>query len=190
MLKKVLILEPDIKEVANPDFVLWKAQVDPPSDYNSVPLTMLKDNIEVSNRRTLQSWEQLLTDNGYKYDLNYDHKYCREYIIFDTDLITYPLQLLACDISKNSYKVEISSALILPILAFLHLKKEGSVNPVVIHNLINHYYEYYENPKLKYEKEVDDDLYPTIKKILFVIEKLVDQCIDYECDVKYYIDEK
>lgn len=190
MLKKVLILEPDIKEVANPDFVLWKAQVDPPSDYNSVPLTMLKDNIEVSNRRTLQSWEQLLTDNGYKYDLNYDHKYCREYIIFDTDLITYPLQLFACDISKNSYKVEISSALILPILAFLHLKKQGSVNPVVIHNLINHYYEYYENPKPNSEKVIDDDLYPTIKKILFVIEKLVDQCIDYECDVKYYIDEK
>jgi hypothetical protein len=190
MLKKVLVLEPDIKEVANPDYVLWKAQVDPPPNYNSVPLTMLKDNIEVNNRRTLQSWEQLLTDNGYKFDLNYDHKYCREYIIFDTDLITYPLQLFACDISKNSYKVEIGSAMILPILIFLNLNKEGSVNPVVIHNIINHYYDYFEKPNPNSKLDLDKDLYPKIKKILSIIEKLIDQCIDYECDVKYYIEEK
>ena len=61
---------------------------------------------------------------------------------------------------------------------------------LAIHNLINHYHEYYDNPNSNSGKVVDEKLYPTIKKILFVIEKLVDQCIDYECDVKYYIDEK
>ena len=190
MLKKVLVLEPDIKEVVNPDYVLWKAQVDPPPNYNSVPLTMLKDNIEVNNRRTLQSWEQLLTDNGYKFDLNYDHKYCREYIIFDTDLITYPLQLFACDISKNSYKVEIGSKLILSFLMLLNLKKEGTANPVAIHNLIHTYYDYYENPIPNSKVKLDQEMYPQVKKVFSVIEKLVDQCIDYECDIKYYIEEK
>jgi hypothetical protein len=61
---KVLTFEPKkIEKQTNP--ILWKAQMFPPSEYESVGVTLLNDNIEVNNRRTEKEWEHLLTDNGF-----------------------------------------------------------------------------------------------------------------------------
>ena len=88
---KVLTFEPKkVEKQTNP--ILWKAQMFPPSEYQSVGVTLLNDNIEVNNRRTEDEWESLLTDNGFKYELNYDHEYCKEFIIFDTSCVAFSFQ--------------------------------------------------------------------------------------------------
>jgi hypothetical protein len=31
----------------------------------------------------MQEWEKILKENSFNYELNYDHEFCREYIIED-----------------------------------------------------------------------------------------------------------
>ncbi len=180
---KVLILQPKNSSVSNPENILWKGQVIPPDNYSSVNLVMLQDNIQLNNRRTAKSWENLFTENGFKYEVSYDDETTKEFLIYDTSLIAYPFQIFACDISASNLKVEVSEIMILPILSVLNLKKEGQVNPVKVYNRIQDCREFYQHTyDAKVKKQLD-----TIFKIL---EKLCDECISYECDIEYYIEER
>lgn len=180
---KVLILQPQKSSNLNPDNILWKGQVIPPDNYSSVNLVMLQDNIEHNNRRTSKSWENLLTENGFKYEVSYDHESTKEFLIYDTSLIAYPFQIFACDISVSKLAVEVSEVMILPILSVLNLQKQGTVNPVKIYNRIQDCREYYNHTyEDKTKKQID---------IIFkILEKLCDECISYECDIEYYIEER
>ena len=133
---KVLVFEPKLPDKCN-NPILWKAQMFPPEEYQSVGVTLLNDNIEVNNRRTCEEWETLLTENGFKYEINYDHEHCKEFIIFDTECVAFSFQIFACDISVADYKVQVASGYILPTLYTLNLQKEGSIFPSALQKRID-----------------------------------------------------
>jgi hypothetical protein len=171
---KVLTFEPKkVEKQTNP--ILWKAQMFPPSEYESVGVTLLNDNIEVNNRRTEEEWENLLTDNGFKYELNYDHEYCKEFIIFDTSCVAFSFQIFGCDINVGSYNVQIASDYILPTLYILNLEKEGNIFPQALMKRIED-----ANSCLPDNKANEDML-----RILKSIGKLADECQLYEVDIHY-----
>ena len=87
---KVLIFKPNDSEKSN--LVLWKAQINPPKNYNSIATVLISDNIAVNNRRTEEEWEKLLTENGFKFELNYDSQYAKQYIIFDVNCVCFEFE--------------------------------------------------------------------------------------------------
>ncbi len=175
---KVLTFEPKkYGKQANP--ILWKAQMFPPSEYQSVGVTLLNDNIEVNNRRTEEEWESLLTDNGFKYELNYDHEYCKEFIIFDTSCVAFSFQIFACDIDVSNYCVEVSSEFIIPLLYVLDLSKKGSIFPQALINRIQ------EAQSTLPEIDINKNVLNIIKSI----KKLAEECQLYEVDIDYQIRE-
>lgn len=178
---RVLVLKPRIINEVNPDSVLWKGQVSCPSTHESIALSMLDEELSNNNRRSLTQWEKLVTDIGLKYDLNYDHKYCREYSLFDLDLFKFALQLFCCDISVANYSVEVHEQEILNFLSLLDLKNSGHINPVALVNRL-------ENAK---ERMILSGIKnPIITGLFFVVEKLVNHCIDYESDILYDIERR
>jgi hypothetical protein len=177
MTYKVLVFEPKkIAKSNNP--ILWKAQMFAPSEYQSVGVTLLNDNIEVNNRRTDLEWEKLLTENGFKYELNYNHEHCKEYIIFDTSCVAFSFQIFACDVEVGNYKVKVASEFILPTLYVLNLNKEGYIFPQALLNRI----------KESRQSLPDNNVNQDILRILKSIEKLAEECQLYEVDIVYKID--
>lgn len=171
---KVLTFEP--KKSFKPDnTILWKAQMFPPSGYQSVGVTLLNDNIEVNNRRTDKEWETLLTENGFKYELNYDHEYCKEFVIFDTSCVAFSFQIFACDIDVSNYTVQIASEYILPTLYVLNLEKEGNIFPQALLKRIDEANSIIPNTKINRD----------MLRILKSIEKLAEECQLYEVDIFY-----
>jgi len=176
---RVLILKPHIVSEANPDTVLWKAQVENPKQNQSIEIVQLDDLIEENNRRTILAWEKLIEFVGLKYDLKFDHKYCREYSVIDINHYPYSVQLFCCDISVANYSVEVHEAEILNFLTLLNLKKHGSINPVALLYRLSEAKE-----KAVFIKQ------PIISGLFFILEKLIDHCIDYEVDIDYGIEER
>ena len=175
---KVLVFKPEIKYHPSPENVLWKGQVIPPSNYSSIMLVLLQDLLELNNRRTMKEWEYLLEKNNFKYNLNYDHEYCREYIIEDKPLVAYSFQLFMCDLQEGTNNIEIADNFILPLLFVLNLShKENSYNPVAI------------KKKIEIALELISVSNPSPDNLIVIgqlrlLDKLADICIDYEVDVK------
>lgn len=176
---RVLILKPHVTEKTNPDFVLWKAQVDCPKNYESIESVQFNDFIDKNNRRTILEWEKLIDSVGLKFDLKFDHKYCREYSVIDINHYPFCVQLFCCDIAVASYSIEVHEAEILNFLALLNLKKNGSINPVALLYRLSEARE-----KTTLIKQ------PIISGLFFILEKLIDHCIDYEADIDYGIEER
>lgn len=179
---KVLIFEP--KKDKDPSvLVLWKAQMFPPTDYQSVGVTLLNDNIEVSNRRTSDEWKTLITENGFKYELNYDHEHCKEFIIFDTSCVAFSFQIFACDITSADYKVLVAGEDIIQLLYVLNLQKSGTLFPANLQKRINYASEILTLPSAPLTNM-------KTLSLLKVLERLVDHCQTYEVDIKYYIEDQ
>jgi hypothetical protein len=177
----LLVFEPDIKHHPKAENVLWKGQVIPPSNYSSIMLILLQDILELNNRRTIQEWERILRDNSFKHTLNYDHEFCREYIIEDKPLIAYSFQLFMCDLQDGTNKLEVTDEYILPILFSLNISKNKSYNPVALKKRIETALELI---------SISDPKPLNLMMIgqLNLLDKLTDVCIDYEVDVKCTIE--
>lgn len=179
---KVLVFKPEIKNHPSPENVLWKGQVIPPSNYSSIMLVLLQDLLELNNRRSIKEWERILKDNEFNYTLNYDHEFCREYIIEDKPLVAYSFQLFMCDLQENTNNLEISDKYILPLLFVLNMsQKEGIYNPVAFKKKIKTALEY-----VSVSTPSPDNL--IVIGQLNLLDKLADICIDYEVDVKCTIE--
>jgi hypothetical protein len=179
---KLLVFEPHIKSHPSSETVLWKGQVIPPSNYSSIMLVLLQDILELNNRRTISEWENILKDNSFKYTLNYDHEFCREYIIEDKPLVAYSFQLFMCDLQDGTNKLEVSDNYILPLLFVLNMNtKEGTYNPVAFKKKI-----YSAQELISVSTPSPDNL--IVIGQLRILDKLADICIDYEVDVKCTIE--
>jgi hypothetical protein len=176
-----LVFEPKILNPTNPENVLWKAQISAPPNYKSIMITLMEDLIALSNRRTLLQWINILKENNYNYEINFDHEACKEYIIADSPLVSYSLQLFACNLSEGQNKVEISSEYILPILFILDLQKNKSYNPVLVNKKI-------ENALDLISVSSSDPTNLVMINNLKILERLILVCIDYEVDVKCTIE--
>lgn len=177
---KVLFFEPKKTEKLSTT-ILWKAQMFPPTGHQSVGVTLLSDNIEINNRRTELEWENLLTDNGFKYEINYDHNYCKEYIIFDTTCVSFSFQIFACDVDVANYQFELAEENILPLLYILDLKKEGSIFPAALLRKIN-------EAKSQLDEKSENNRF--FLRFFRNLESLIDHCQQYEVDIKYCVIEK
>jgi hypothetical protein len=144
-------------------------------------ITLLGDLIALNNRRTLEQWLNILKDNNFEYELNFDHEYCKEYIIKDSELVSYSFQIFACDLSSTQNKVEISSEYILPMMFILDLIKNKSYNPFMMSKKIQNALELISisNP---------DPTNLVMINNLKILERLILVCIDYEVDVKCTIE--
>ena len=176
---RVLQFEP--KNAKHPDVILWKAQLDPPPNFNSVATVLISDNIAVNNRRPINEWENLLRDNGFKYETNFENEFTKEYIIFDKECVAFPFQIFACDISVGSYNLELAEEHILPFLYLLDLKKQGTIFPASLLRKIN---------------EAKQTLVPSCQSNrVFLgffrnLESLIEHCQQYEVDIAYSVVEK
>jgi hypothetical protein len=144
-------------------------------------LILLQDILELNNRRTMQEWEKILKENSFNHILNYEHEFCREYIIEDKPLVAYSFQLFMCDLQDGTNKLEVTSDYILPILYSLDISKNKSYNPVALKKRI----------ETALELISISDPKPTNLIIigqLNLLDKLADVCIDYEVDVKCTIE--
>jgi hypothetical protein len=179
---KVLVFRPEIKNHPKPENVLWKGQVIPPTNYSSIMLVLIQDILEINNRRTMKDWERILDENDFNYTLNYDHEFCREYIIEDKPLVAYSFQLFMCDLQEGTNDLEISDNYILPLLFVLNMKhKEGSYNPVAFKKRIETALEYISVSSPSPENLI-------VIGQLKLLDRLSDVCIDYEVDVKCTIE--
>ena len=176
-----LIFEPSVCNKPTREYILWKGQVSAPQNHKSIMITLLEDLIVLNNRRTLSQWSQILKENNFEYEINFDHDYCKEYVIRDSDCLFYSLQLFACDLIEGQNKLEISSEYILPILFILDLHKNKSYNPVSVNKKIDNALE------LISISETDATNLVLINN-LKILQKLVLVCIDYEVDVKCTIE--
>ena len=176
-----LVFEPNIITQVDPKFILWKGQVSSPPNCNSIMITLLGDLIELNNRRALEQWLSILKDNNFEYELNFDHEYCKEYIIKDSELVSYSFQIFACDLSSTQNKVEISNEYILPMMFILDLIKNKSYNPFVMSKKIQNALELISisNP---------DPTNLVMINNLKILERLILVCIDYEVDIKCTIE--
>jgi len=177
----LFVFEPDIKHHPSPENVLWKGQVIPPPNYSSIMLILLQDILELNNRKTMQEWENTLRENSFKYELNYDHEFCREYIIEDKPLVAYSFQLFMCDLQDGLNRLEVTDRYILPILFSLNIAKDNSYNPVALKKKIETAMELI---------SISDAKPMNLIMIgqLNLLDKLADICIDYEVDVKCTIE--
>ena len=177
----LLVFEPDIKHHPSAENVLWKGQVIPPSSYSSIMLVLLQDILELNNRRTMQEWEKILRENSFNYELNYEHEFCREYIIEDKPLIAYSFQLFMCDLQEGLNRLEVTDEYVLPILFSLNIAKNKSYNPVAL------------KKKIETALELISISDPKPMNLIMIsqlnlLDKLTDICIDYEVDVKCTIE--
>lgn len=177
----LLVFEPNIKHHPSAENVLWKGQVIPPSNYSSIMLVLLQDILELNNRRTMQEWEKILRENSFKYELNYDHEFCREYIIQDKPLVAYSFQLFMCDLQDGINRLEVTDEYILPVLYSLNINKNQSYNPVAMKKRIDTALELI---SISDPKPMNLIMIGQLK----LLDKLTDICIDYEVDVKCTIE--
>jgi len=180
---KYLVFKP-AKIDTNYQDILWKAEVNAPSNYKSIYLILIQDNISHNNRRTLKSWIDFLKENEFKYDIKFSGEYIKNYSILDSEN-TIDFSLFACDIKASNHFVEINSQYILPILYILDLKKGGIIFPNSLSNRIKHAKNIINNNDDEYIKDKKSYL-----NIFSQIEKLVQICQNYECDIHYEIIER
>ena len=124
---------------------------------------------------------KILKENSFNHILNYEHEFCREYIIEDKPLVAYSFQLFMCDLQDGTNRLEVTSDYILPILYSLDISKNKSYNPVALKKRI----------ETALELISISDPKPTNLIIigqLNLLDKLADVCIDYEVDVKCTIE--
>lgn len=178
MYYKSLVFEPFLQDKTKYDNILWKAQVSPPDGYSSITLILLKDLIELSNRRSLQEWYSILNDNSIRWTLNYDHIHCKEFIIEEKNLIAYSFQIFACDIEVTNNKIEVSSKYALNLLQILNIPKSGKINPVALSKKIL-------NALELLTVQIPDGANLVMMGILKSLDRLTELCISYEVDVKY-----
>jgi hypothetical protein len=178
MYYKTLVFEPLLQDKTQSKNILWKAQVSPPEGHSSIILILLKDLIELNNRRSLDEWYSILKDNSLNWTLNYDHENCKEFIIEEKNLIAYPLQIFACDIGVTNNKIEISSKYSLTLLHILNVSKNGIINPVALSRKIL-------NALELLAVQIPDANNLVMMGILRSLDKLAELCISYEVDVKY-----
>ena len=176
-----LTFEPKIKNKPSPEIILWKGQVSAPQNHKSIMITLLEDLIILNNRRTLSQWLQILKENNFEYELNFDHDSCKEYVIRDSDCLSYSLQLFACDLSGGQNKLEIANEHILPTLFILDLEKNKSYNPVLM------------TKKIEKALELISVSSPSPTNLVIIsnleiLNKLALVCIDYEVDIKCTIE--
>jgi hypothetical protein len=177
---RVLQFEP--KHISqNTEVILWKAQLDPPPNFNSIATVLISDNIAVNNRRPVDEWENLLRDNGFKYEANFENEYTKEYIIFDKECVAFPFQIFACDISVGSYNLELAEEHILPFLYLLDLKKQGTIFPAALLRKIN---------EAKQSLEPSSSPNKVFYGFFRNLESLIDHCQQYEVDIMYSVVEK
>jgi hypothetical protein len=148
-----------------------------------VGVTLLNDNIEVNNRRTDTEWEKLLTENGFKYELNYDHEHCKEFIIFDTSCVAFSFQIFACDVTSSDYKVLVTGEDIIHLLYVLSLQKNGTIFPARLQKRISDASELLTLPTAPLTNM-------KMLSLLKVLQRLVDHCQLYEVDIKYSIEDR
>lgn len=183
---KYLIFKPATPtDSSSKENMLWKAEVIVPENFSSIASTLLEDNITLNNRRKLEDWEKLLEENGFKYDKNFEHDFCKGYVIFDVKFTTYEFHLFACDINAADYKVEVGQDLIHPLLFVLDLKKEGIIFPQSLMNKIKDAKE-----KLLAVNDTANLSNKMVLNLLNILEKLVDHCQSYEVDIFYGIMDK
>jgi hypothetical protein len=129
----------------------------------------------------MQEWEKILRENNFKYELNYDHEFCREFIIEDKGLVAYSFQLFMCDLQDGTNRLEVTDEYILPILFSLSISKNKSYNPVALKKRIETALELI---------SISDPKPMNLIMIgqLNLLNKLADVCIDYEVDVKCTIE--
>ncbi len=177
---RVLVFKPNDSEKSN--VILWKAQINPPPGYTSIATVLISDNIAVNNRRTAEEWEKLLVENGFKYEINFDSEYAKQYIIFDLNCVCFEFEIFACDVEAAGYQVEVAEEFILPLLYTLDLKKSGSIFPAALISRI----------KLSTEhlKPNDDFGYDGVYKYMKQLDRLSEHCQLFEVDVKYEIVER
>jgi hypothetical protein len=178
---RLLVFQPDIKNHPKPENVLWKGQVIPPSNYKSIMLVLLQDLIELNNRRTLSQWQEILNENQFNYELNYDHEYCIEYIIEDQSCVAYSFQLFKCDLQDGVDKIEITNDYILPMFYTLDIKPDRSYNPVSILK------------RIEAGLELISVSRPEPSNLIMIgqlnlLKKLAEICINYEVDIKCTIE--
>ena len=178
----ILVMEPSISSEYRNTNILWKAQIDAPENYISINHSIVKDNIEIDNRKKIENWFKILDDSNIKYFNNFDSDYCKEIIVFDDNDCKFKIQLFACDIKAANYLIEVEQDYILPVLFLLDLKKYGEIFPTALMN------------KLTNAKQIlvanNDQNYANshiVLKYFKQIEKLIDHCQNYEHNIKYYI---
>ena len=118
---------------------------------------------------------------NFEYEINFEHDYCKEYVIRDSDCLSYSLQLFACDLIEGQNKLEITSEYIMPILFILDLQKNKSYNPVSLNKKIDNALELISISKT-------DATNLVLINNLKILQKLVLVCIDYEVDIKCTIE--
>jgi hypothetical protein len=166
-----LTFEPKIDIKPNPQTILWKGQVSAPQNHKSIMITLLEDIIVLNNRRTLSQWSQILKENNFEYEINFEHDYCKEYVIRDSDCLSYSLQLFACDLIEGQNKLEITSEYIMPILFILDLQNKKIDNALELISISK-----------------TDATNLVLINNLKILQKLVLVCIDYEVDIKCTIE--
>lgn len=179
---RYLIFKPNVSDTNVSKNTLWKAEVIVPANYKTIASTLLEDNIAINNRRKLEDWERLLEENGFKYERNFDHDFCKGFVIFDVKFTSYELHLFACDINSADYKVEVGQDFIHPLLFVLDLKKEGKIFPFLLHKKIQSARERL-TPCFD-EANLSNKM---VMNLLNVLEKLADHCQDYEVDIFYEV---
>jgi hypothetical protein len=179
---RVLKFSPKYSD-SNAETILWKAQLNRPDDYQSVNTAMLEDNIAVNNRRKHSEWEKLLIENGFKFELNFNHEFAKEYIVFDVNFASYSFELFACDIHVANYDVECTEDHIMTLLFLLDLKKNGTINPYTLMNKIN-----IADSRLVLDA-LPNSTSNVMSRLLKKLEKLVDHCTDYETDILFAVNE-
>ena len=178
MYYKTLVFEPLLQDKTKDKNILWKAQVSPPEGHSSITLILLKDLMELNNRRSLDEWYSILKDNSLNWTINYDHEHCKEIIIEEKNLIAYPLQIFACDIEVTNNKIEISSKYSLALLHVLNISKNGIINPVALSRKVISALELI-------AVQIPDANNLVMMGILKSLDKLTELCISYEVDIKY-----
>lgn len=178
---KVLIFKPYSINDQKYEDILWKAQIDSKNYIKSIYLELLKDNIEYNNRRRLKDWTSLLKQNCIEYETKYSAEYAKSLTIKDKDNL-FDLQLFACDIKATNYLIEVSYQYILGVLYILELNKSGLIFPNYLKRKINEAKDIIINNDDKYNK--DSEVYLSIFK---QIEKIIEVCQNYECDIEYKI---
>lgn len=179
----ILIFEPSIPENYNPGVVLWKGQIDADKYYRSVNLAILQDNIEWNNRRTLEAWHKFLYENNISFETLFKSEFAQSLKILDVDNKTFEFQLFCCDIRASNNKIEISNDFIMAALFILDLKRQGVLNPNTLLNKVK-------NARIIIEADRDRNLdtYDSMINIFKSLEKLCDNCMYYENEIRFYVE--
>lgn len=181
----VLVFEPEITINYRDTNILWRAHLNTNENYKSIVHSILKDNIEISNRRKLDNWLRVLDDSDIKYFNKIDTDYFKEFTIYDNNGVNFIISFFACDIKASNYYVEIDSQNILPILFLLDLGKSGNIFPRSLQKRIDQ-----AKQMIIHNEDQNVNTANDVLTYFKQIEKLIMHCENYEHNIKYYIKER